>query len=95
MAHGFLDHDLLKAKVIDAHAAVFLISPHAEQALLTGLEEGILVAYAGLTPAFDMGSDLGLHELAHRIAEHFVIFIENQAFHYPGSCTYTRALCKK
>src|SRR3546814_8852191 len=52
MAHILFDDDLFEAEVINASAAIFLVSPCTEQALRAGLEINFAVYHPIGTPTF-------------------------------------------
>jgi hypothetical protein len=84
MAYGFFGHDQLEAEILQTQAAVLFISPHEQQALLSGFEESFLVATNLFTPAFHMRFIFGLHEAPHLVTEQFVFFLEYQSLHAHG-----------
>src|SRR5690606_36083667 len=86
VAQVFLDQDLLVPEILDAGAAVLLVRPHEQEALLTGLEEGFTVDDPLLLPAIGIGSDLLLEEGADGVAEDLVIFGEDVARHVVYLC---------
>ncbi len=81
VARILFDQDLLIAEILHAGAAVFLVGPHQQVALLAGLAEHFAVHAALFAPALAVRPHLALVEAAGGFAEGVVFGFEDQALH--------------
>src|SRR5712671_5327543 len=92
LAHVLFIDNLRVAEIRNCSAAVLLVGPHQQVALLTRLGERPAIHIPLLTPARGMRSNLLLHEPAYRVAKLLVLRLEDEAAHVGSSAVKARAV---
>ena len=82
-------HDLLVTEVLDTCAAILLVGPHAQEAHLAGLEEGLAVDHPGLVPAVAVRCNFVLEEASYGVTKHLVVFVKDESVHCFQSACYS------
>jgi hypothetical protein len=77
----FLEQDLFVTKIGNAGATVLLIRPHAQEALLAGLEKCLTIDDFLLGPFIDMWLDFVDQKAPRCIAEHLMFFAKYVSVH--------------
>src|ERR1700730_1911938 len=92
LAHVLFVHDLRVAEISHGSAAVLLVGPHQQVALLTRFCERPAIHIPLLTPACGMWSNLLAHEPANRVAKLLVLRLKDKAAHVCSSAVKARAV---
>src|ERR1700730_1889839 len=92
LAHVLFVDDLRVAEISHCSAAVLLVGPHQQVALLARLCERPAIHIPLLTPARGMWSNLLAHEPAYRVAKLLVLRVKDEAAHVSSSVVEARAV---